>query len=340
MKTKILVVQTDNKKYHHLNQEQRVYISKRIKQWASFRQIWRELGVPHSTISREIKRNSIDKWRGIYVYDPFKAQELYIQRKRKAAKKRKLSNKYPKLFKQIEYLLVNRKWSPIQIAWRLKLELNFSISPNTIYRRIRKDKPQLQIYLRHKRHPPKKWKRYKYRHKIKWKHVYKIKERDKKINERKRIWDFEIDTIISSRRGSWWILTLVDRLSRYVIAIKLTKVWSKQVYEKLRQLKGKVIMKTITSDNWTEFMLAEEIVKELWLEGWFLCDPYSSWQRGTNERTNWLIRRFIPKWTNLLEVTQESINKIVDILNLMPRQIHNFLTPYEIFFNTRINLLS
>ena len=326
MKTKILVVQSDNKKYHHLNQEQRVYIAKRIKEWASFRQIGRELGISHSTISREIKRNSIDKWWDVYVYDPLKAQEFYIQRKRKASRKRKLSNKHPKIFKQIEQLLIKRKWSPIQIAWRMRIELNFSISPPTIYRRIRKDKPELQIYLRHKRHPPKKWRKYKYKHKIKWEHVYKIEERCKEIEERKRIWDFEIDTIVSSRKGSWWIITLVDRLSRYVIAIKVTKVWSKEVYEKLKQLKGKVMIKTITSDNWVEFMLAEEIVKELWIEKWFLCDPYSSWQRGTNERTNWLIRRFILKWTNLSEVTQESINKVVDILNLMPRQIHNLVS--------------
>jgi IS30 family transposase len=340
MKTKILVVQTDNNNYHHLNQEQRIYIAKRISKWISLRQIWRELGVHHSTISKEIKRNSIDKWRGVHVYDPFKAQEIYTNCKRKAAKKRKLSIKYPNLFKLIEQLLTKRNWSPIQIAWRLKLELNFSISPNTIYRRIRNDKPKLQIYLRYKRHPPKKWKKYNYKHKIKGKHISNINMRDKKINERKRLWDFEMDTIVSSRKWNWWIITLVDRLSRYVIAIKVNRVWAKEVYEELKRLKGKVMIKTITSDNWSEFVLAEEIVKELWIERWYLCDPYSSWQRWTNERTNWLIRWFIPKWTDLSKVTQEAINKIVDILNLMPRKIHNFLTPYEIFFNTRINLIS
>jgi IS30 family transposase len=104
-------------------------------------------------------------------------------------------------------------------------------------------------------------------------------------------------------------------------------------------LKWKIAIKTITSDRWSEFVLAEDIVKELWIDAWYLCDPYSSWQRWTNERTNWLIRWFIPKWTDLSKITQTFINKVVDILNLMPRVKHKFLTPYELFFNTRLNLI-
>jgi len=340
MKTKILVVRPYIKHYKHLNQEQRIYIANRIKQWASLRQIARELNVSHSTISRELKRNSTDKWRWFVVYDPFDAHKNYLERRYTASAKHRLFNKYPNIFKTIENLLVNYKRSPIQISWRLKLELNFNISPPTIYRRIRLYRSDLQIHLRHKRHPPKKWIKYRYKHKIKWNHVFKISVRNVIINKRKRIWDFEIDTIVSSRKWSWWILTLVDRLSRYTIAIKLEKVNSKEVYEKLKQLKGKIAIKTITSDNWMEFILAEEIVKELWLERWYLCEPYSSWQRWTNERTNWMIRWFIPKWTNLKEITQEFINKVINIINLMPRKIHNFLTPYEVFFNTKLNLIS
>jgi len=93
MKKGILVVLLDNKSYTHLNQEQRKYIAKRIKEGASFRQIWRELGISHSTISREFKRNSIDKWRNIYVYDPLPAHSKYLQRRLVASAKRRLFNK-------------------------------------------------------------------------------------------------------------------------------------------------------------------------------------------------------------------------------------------------------
>ena len=78
MKTKILVVRPYIKHYKHLNQEQRIYIANRIKQWASLRQIARELNVSHSTISRELKRNSTDKWRWIIVYDPFDAHKIIL----------------------------------------------------------------------------------------------------------------------------------------------------------------------------------------------------------------------------------------------------------------------
>lgn len=339
MKTKILVVQSYTNKYKHLNQDQRIYIAKRIKDWASFRQIANELGISHSTISREIKRNSLDKWRGEYIYDPKIAHQNYLSRRLQASAKRRLFIKFPHIFHKIKYLLINYKWSPIQISWRIKLELNINISPSTIYRRIRFFEPNLQVYLRHKHHPPKKWKKSSYRHKIKWKHISKISERKEIINKRERIWDFEIDTIVSSRRWRWWILTLVDRKSRYTIAIRLEKVNSKEVYEKLKKLKWKVVIKTITSDNWNEFVLAEEIVKELWIQRWYLCDPYSSWQRWTNERTNWLIRWFIPKWTDLSKITQKFLNEVIDKINLMPRKIHNYLTPYEVYFNTKLNLI-
>jgi IS30 family transposase len=155
MKTKILVVRPYFNKYKHLNQDQRIYIANRIKQWASLRQIARELSISHSTISRELKRNSIYKWRWIVIYDPFEAQKNYFERRIVASAKRRLFNKYPHIFKTIENLLIKYKRSPIQISWRLNLELNISISPPTIYRRIRIYRPDLQIYLRHKRHPPK-----------------------------------------------------------------------------------------------------------------------------------------------------------------------------------------
>ena len=155
----ILVVRHYSNHYHHLNQYQRFYIARRIKERSSLRQIARELDISHSTISRELKRNSIDKWRWILVYDPKIAHESYIKRRFKASAKRRLFNKYPHIFKTIEYLLIHRRRSPIQISWRAKLEGKFSISPPTIYRRIRRFRPDLQQFLRFKRHPPKKWKK-------------------------------------------------------------------------------------------------------------------------------------------------------------------------------------
>ena len=340
MKKNILVVLPDNKSYTHLNQEQRKYIAKRLKENASYRQIASELWVSHSTISREINRNSIDKWRWKYIYDPLIAHMKYIQRRLITSAKRRLFNKYPKLFEIIEIFLKEYNWSPQQISWRLKLESNITVSYTTIYRWIRLYRDDLEIYLRFKSHPPKKWKKYRYKHKIKWQLVSRISERLKEINDRERIWDFEVDTILSNRKWSWWLLTIVDRKSRYTIALKLERITSSEVYNKFRLLKWKIEMKTITSDNGLEFALADKISKELWIHRWYLCDPYSSWQRWTNERINWMIRWFIPKWTDFKSISQGFVNEIVDKLNLMPRKIHNFLTPYEIFFNTRLNLIN
>ena len=142
-----------------------------------------------------------------------------------------------------------------------------------------------------------------------------ISKRDKIVEEKKRLGDFEMDTIIGKgKRGA--ITTIVDRASAFVkISIPTTKKAIDIEKESLRLLTPfKEIIHTITSDNGLEFANHENISKALNCNYYF-CHPYSSWERGLNEYTNGLIRQYIPKGSSFENITQERIQEVEDKIN-------------------------
>jgi len=322
----------------HLTQEERVEIYVFLEQKLSYREIWRRLWRPHSTISKEIRRNSIwckkTRWTR---YKPIKAEEQRVERRHKANQKHIILRKDFEQRELIEKWL-KLKWKerwPDEILWRIRLELwRTVISVATLYRFIREERPVLQRHLRYKQKWYKTLKKWNKRKKM-YQDVPNIKEREKIINERWRIWDFEWDTVVSGRKYSWWLVTMADRKARYYLIRKVWNLKAETINKTINAMLKWEKVESITFDNWVEFSNIQKLKWQC-----FRADAYSSWQRWTNEKHNWYLRWFIPKWANIDDRTDEEIQKIEDKINHKPRKILGYRTPYEVYHNINLKYIT
>ena len=314
-------------KYKQLTHKERYQIYALIKEGLNYTQIANNIGVHKSTISREIKRNSDNK----NSYHPDSASiETFVRHKNKP--------KFIKINKTCEKWirkLLKLDWTPEQIAGRLKEQRLFDITHESIYQYIYKNKANGgRLYL----HLARKMKRYqkrdtKYNSRGLIVNRVPISKRPKIVNQKIRIGDWEVDTIIGKyHQGA--IVTIVDRKSKFTLMRKLPTKEAIGVSNAIIELlyPVKQFTHTITSDNGKEFSLHENISKSLDTKFYF-CDPYSSWQRGLNENTNGLIRRYIPKKTEFIDISNEEILMIQNSLNHRPRKALGFKTPFEVFMN-------
>lgn len=322
----------------HLTQEERVEIYVFLEQKLSYREIWRRLWRPHSTISKEIKRNSVwcksTRWT---IYKPLKAEKQRLERRhkenhnhiilRKDFEQRELIEKWLKLKGK-------ERW-PDEILWRIKLELwRDVVSVATLYRFIREERPILQSHLRYKQKWYKTLKKWNQRKKM-YDDVPNIKERPEIINDRWRIWDFEWDTVVSGRKYKWWLVTMADRKSRYYLLRKVLNLKAETINVTINAMLTWEKVESITFDNWVEFSSIQKLKRQC-----FRADAYSSWQRWTNEKHNWYLRWFIPKWANIDDWTDEEIQKIQDKINHKPRKILGYRTPYEVYHNINLKYIT
>ncbi|MCI6491554.1 MAG: IS30 family transposase [Prevotella sp.] len=311
--------------YKHLTQAQRYYIYVERQKGSTQKSIAQAIGVSEATVSREIRRNGGKS--GSYNF--IKAQEKAEVRSHRSPGNRAISDT---LKWRVRELLTKEQWSPKQISGRLKKE-GHEISYETIYAMIRADETgELAKHCRHKM---------KYDKKIHMKHETKatnIKNRVS-IHERPpeadgtRFGDWEMDLIVDKDQNA--ILTLVERSSDRFLMEKLkhgkqAMPLAKVVWRLLLPYKGEGL-KTITTDNGSEFAAHEWLSKKLGVPVYF-TDSYSSWQKGNIENTNKLIRQYIPKGTDISTVADKRIASIQAKINRRPREKLNFLTPNEVFF--------
>jgi len=245
---------------------------------------------------------------------------------------RKLSKINKSIEKWIRKLL-KLDWTPEQIAGRLNEQKIIKITHEAIYQYIYKNKSnggRLYLLLVHK---AKKYNKrsgiYNSRGMIL--NRVSIHKRPKVVDNKTRIGDWEVDLIIGKyHKGS--IVTIVDRKSKFTLMRKLPSKEAIGVTNAIIELLHPVkkITHTITSDNGKEFSLHENISKSLDVDFYF-CDPYSSWQRGLNENTNGLIRRYIPKKTEFDNISQDEMIMIQNKLNNRPRKALGYKTPNEVF---------
>jgi IS30 family transposase len=313
------------KRYKQLSYKERYQIYALIKEGLNYTQISNNIGVHKSTISREIRRNSDSK----QAYNP----EIASIR---AFARHKYKNKFIKLTKNVQRHIkryLKLEWTPEQISAILKAKGITYISHESIYQYIYNNKAnggKIYKYL------PRKMKKYNKRDSIyisrgQISNRVSISKRPRIVDKKLRVGDFEVDTIIGKyHQGA--IVTIVDRKSKFTI---MRKVPTKEaqgvttaIIELLRPIKD--VIHTITSDNGKEFSAHQKIAKELDIDFYF-CDPYSSWQRGLNENTNGLIRRFLPKKTDFSIVSNREILMIQNRLNNRPRKTLGFKTPSEVF---------
>jgi len=165
-----------------------------------------------------------------------------------------------------------------------------------------------------------------------------IEDRPKIVAQRSRIGDWEVDTIIGKQHQKA-VVTLTERKSRFALLGKVTKRSAEQVQQTVVQLLRPFLDKveTMTGDNRKEFAQHQKIAAELALDFYF-AHPYSSWERGSNENMNGLVRQYLPKKTDFSQVTNSDLVWIMDRLNLRPRKCLDFQTPFEVFFNQPVAL--
>jgi len=320
--------------YAHISSEERYVIYHLLLFGLSYREIGRRLNRHHTTISREATRNG----RAFDCYWNVPAQQWAEERKQIPRHQRKRGNK--KLYNYVINRL-KKDWSPEEIVGRIKMDYpidnSMRVSVECLYNWIYKDAQEGGYLYQHLRqHHRKRRKQQKYGS-VKGLIVDRvsISERPKIVDERQRIGDWEGDTV-EGCKGSEHIATHVDRRSRYLIACKLENKKASTMAMNTVIIFHKIpkrFRKTLTIDNGKEFSEFKTIENKTGLDVYF-SDPYSPWQRGTNENTNGLLRQYLPKGSDLRLINNEQLALIVKKLNNRPRKCLNYQTPHEVFYGS------
>ena len=319
--------------YNQLTENERYQIYILLKEEFSYKQIAQRLGRHPATIGREVKRNT-----GLKGYRPKQAQTLAQQRCREAAKYRKVT---PEVLGWIEHL-IRQELSPEQVVGYLQTARGLSLHHETVYQLVYEDKARGGDLYKHLRIMSKGYrKRYgSYDSRGKIRNRVSIDERPAHVDKRRRIGDWEGDTVIGKGRKSA-LLTLVERKTLYTIIVKLNgkraDLLAQAMIAKISPIKAR--FKTLTLDNGLEFAEHEQIAQSLQANVYF-AHPYSSWERGINENTNGLIRQYFPKGTDFNLVSESQIDFVMKRLNNRPRKTRGGKTPNELFTGQRVDLLA
>lgn len=325
-------------KYKHLTIQERETIQLMLWEKKSIRAIAVALNRSPSSISREINKNKDALGRRFYI--PRTAHQKALKKRKSRGRKNRLKNQ-----KVRAYVLacLKKKWSPEQISGRIQSEINQTISHEAIYQYVYHQiyrngcgllKPScedLRVYLRRKRKRriPKGVRR--------CQRVFKpkgasIEQRPDIVEKRQRVGDWESDSV-ESRDYKPGINTLVDRQTGLVLISKLldktSQATATAIVKRLDHLPLKA-RQTITFDNGTENSSWPEIERKTNAKTYF-CNPYHSWERGTNENTNGLIRDYFPKKTDFTIVSDKEIEYVEKELNNRPRKRLGYKTPLEVF---------
>ena len=309
--------------YQQLTHDERYVIYDLIAEGISKREIGRRLGRHHSTINREILRNT-----GLRGYRPYQANALADERKNTSHVHYKIT---ADILTKVNDLLM-QQFSPDQVSNEL-IKQGISISAERIYQHIWNDKKaggELHFNLRRK---------LRYRRKRSCKkdsrgiipNRVSIDQRPTVVDQRTRIGDWEGDTIIGANHSGVCV-TLVERVSKFTLIKKLETKESDKVEDAIVELlspfRDKV--KTLTFDNGKEFANHESIASKLGISIYF-AHPYSSWERGLNENTNGLIRQYFVKKMNFKIIDNSDTEFVMNRLNNRPRKSLSYETPNNVF---------
>jgi IS30 family transposase len=307
--------------YQHLSQEERYQIYILMKDGKTQSQIAQLLNRHKSTISRELARNT-----GLKGYRPKQACLLAEER---SLGSRNAVHINPKDW-DIAVTCLHKKWSPEQIADQV------GISHETIYRHVYADKAAGGSLWEQLRCQKKRKKRYASGRDRRGQIVGRrpISERPEHIEARSQIGHWEGDTVIGAHHKQA-IVTLVERKSGYALIAKVSNKTSDLVSQAIITQLNPVtpLVKTLTFDNGKEFAEHRRIDTALKSTTYF-ADPFASWQRGSNENFNGLLRQYIPKKRPLATLTNQEIRMIQDRLNNRPRKRLGFKTPNEVFMQS------
>jgi IS30 family transposase len=315
--------------YKHFTPEQRNALAALLRAKVKKKNIAKQLSKNRTTIWREQKRGAGSNGR----YYVIKAKRLARERRIKANKRfRKIEN--DESLRKYVVRKLNKYWSPEQASgkWN-KRHKRKKIGKDTIYKFIYEKRKDLVKYLRCQK--GKYRRRYGTRIREKQREELKKKKIDVRpeiVDKRQRIGDWEGDTIIGKDKKPA-ILTHTERKSGLILADKLERATAEIAREKTVKRFKKIPRDkkhTITYDNGSTFSEHQDTERQTGLIIYF-ANPYHSWERGSNENANGLLRQFFPKKSLFATITQKDIQKAVRLLNNRPRKRLNYLTPYEVF---------
>jgi IS30 family transposase len=302
-----------------LTKAERLEIAILLKKQYSMREIGRSMERSHNTISYEVKANSVHN-----QYDPHKAHQKARNRKKYRKFQYSKIEQYPKI-KAIIIEKLENHWNPDEIAGWLKAnQPQFYVSKSSIYNWLHTGRGDRYCDLLYsKRH-------YVKQHKKKTKRVLipdriGIEDRPLGSSNRTRYGHYEADTIVSRRGGTGAILVLIERKSRYVHLWKLPNLKPRGVATRLTTAQDNLRINSITFNNGIENIYHQDIGVPT-----YFCDPYSSWQKGTVEQVNKMIRRYVPKGTDLVGVTQTKLDWIAERINKKPRKVLGYRSAVEV----------
>jgi len=329
-------------KYRHLSVEDRAVIMIEQGRGASLRSIAGTLKRQPSTISRELRRNLVSRalaGAGLRVgdYDATAASAAYLGRRLRCVRRPRLVQG-TRLYQLVYDRLVHWRWSPQQIAARLRMmfpnDPTLQISHEAIYaaiyahprgalkkgmvealRQRKHDRGQRRTTLAKGQTVPE---------------AMRIVHRPEEVKQRLLPGHWEGDFIKGSFNRSG-VGTVVERKTRWVVLCRMDGCTAADALVGFTRQMSKLpsfMRESFTYDRGSEMACHVELAKRLKLDIWF-ADPYAPWQRGSNENTNGLIRQFLPKGTDLSTVTQTQLNDIARLLNARPRKTLGWKTPDE-----------
>lgn len=322
------------KQYQQLTSDERDLIAAHHANGFSICEIARMLSRNKSTISRELTRN-MSKSTKIYLSS--QAHKRAKERKKQAAMKEEL--KCHKIRNFVKNKLAEG-WTPEIIAGLLALDpQKLTISHESIYLYIYKRRPDLVRYLprahkkRFKRVPKSNKKNNRIPNRI------SIDQRPEEINNRSEFGHWESDTVVS-KKSKVALSVSIERVSKLVKIKKIKQnkaiLFSKAIIRRMKGLPSHA-RRSITYDNGSENALHELINDQLNTDSYF-CNPYHSWEKGSVENVNGLIRRFLPKKTDFAKITHKRIKEIEFLLNNRPRKSLGFKTPNQVFLERSVAL--
>jgi IS30 family transposase len=272
-----------------------------------------------STIYRELRRNA-----GQRGYRPKQAQRLAEARRQRSRRGWKLDD--PDVKQYVTERLTN-KWSPDPIAGRSRDDFprqpDRHVSRQTIYDWIHQRVPEWHVHLRRGGRPPET--------RGKLSDCVRIDGRPDVINRRRRYGDWEGDTLVGKGRRSA-LVSLVERKSGYVRIGRvddMTAASTARVVRRRMRDVSATLRHSVTFDNGKEFAEHDTMSRTLGLDIYFAM-PYRSWQRGTNENTNGLLRQFFPKGTDFTRISHRQVARVEQLLNERPRRRLDYKTPLEV----------
>lgn len=334
------------RKDKHLNWEERIQIETLQREGLSTAQVGMRLGRPARTIHREIRRGWVLHRTGKYT-----VQERYSADRGQTVYERRMSNRVEarsvdeRLAEYLRVRIVNHKESPEAVASRMRKDLlEYAVCAKTIYNLI--DRGLIpgvsneSLWEKRKRRKTRKTLCRRRKHAIPLE--YSIESRPQHFELRQEAGHWEIDLVVGGKgKGSAALLTLIERKTRKLIIRKLKNKTQAAVIRAINGIERQMgseafrtVFKSITADNGSEFLDYEalecSIVSGLRTQIYY-AHPYSSWERGSNENANRIIRRFIPKGCCISKYTRKQIQAIEDWINNYPRKILDFKTAEERF---------